>query len=262
MKPPIRFISLGWGVQSWTLAAMSALGQLPKADYAIHADTQHEASGTYAHAAKWTPWLKERGIEVVTLKGPRTNVVEAAWSNSVMIPAFSVAAKDGKRGQIMRQCTTEWKIRPIRRFLRSKVTALPPGAIESWLGISTEEMTRMRTSDVVYIRNVYPLVDLGMSRNDCAVWLQAHGLDVPPKSACVFCPYRKPAQWQAVKNADGDDWRHALAVDAAIRHKRGGFGELFIHPARVPLADAVKEPDGAQLALETEAPCDGGVCFV
>jgi hypothetical protein len=31
-------ISLGWGVQSFTLAAMVALGELPPVDVAIHAD--------------------------------------------------------------------------------------------------------------------------------------------------------------------------------------------------------------------------------
>jgi len=32
-------ISLGWGVQSFGLVAMSALGVLPKVDYAVHGDT-------------------------------------------------------------------------------------------------------------------------------------------------------------------------------------------------------------------------------
>ena len=47
---PLRVISLGWGVQSWTLAAMVALRELPMVDYAIHADTGHERDGTYRHA--------------------------------------------------------------------------------------------------------------------------------------------------------------------------------------------------------------------
>ena len=34
---PLRFLSLGWGVQSWTLAAMMALDELPRADYLVHA---------------------------------------------------------------------------------------------------------------------------------------------------------------------------------------------------------------------------------
>jgi len=56
---PLKILSLGWGVQSWALAAMAALGEIPKPDFAVHADTTHEMEGTYAHAAKWTPWLED-----------------------------------------------------------------------------------------------------------------------------------------------------------------------------------------------------------
>ena len=60
----LRILSLGWGVQSFTLAAMAALGEIDPIDYAVHADTTHEAEGTYSHAATWTPWLEERGVKV------------------------------------------------------------------------------------------------------------------------------------------------------------------------------------------------------
>ena len=58
--PLLVYLSMGWGIQSWTLAAMIALGELPPIDLAIHADTGHEAQGTYEHARKWTPWLEQR----------------------------------------------------------------------------------------------------------------------------------------------------------------------------------------------------------
>ena len=50
----MKVISLGWGVQSFTLAAMVALGELEPVDYAIHADTTHESILTYRFAEKWT----------------------------------------------------------------------------------------------------------------------------------------------------------------------------------------------------------------
>ena len=36
MEPKIVQASLGWGVQSWGMVAMIALGVLPPIDYAIH----------------------------------------------------------------------------------------------------------------------------------------------------------------------------------------------------------------------------------
>ena len=61
-------ISLGWGVQSFALAAMSGLGILPKVAAAIHADIRFEKSATYEFAKKWTPWLEEHGVKVVTVR--------------------------------------------------------------------------------------------------------------------------------------------------------------------------------------------------
>ena len=263
----MKVISLGWGVQSWTLAAMVAEGELPMVDYAVHADTTHEAAGTYSHAKKWTPWLEEHGVKVVTVMANRPDVVREDWgsSGSVLIPAFSLETpllKGDGRGQVRRQCTHDWKIMPIRRFIRTLLPNPKPNDVESWLGISFDEWQRMRASDVAYITNVYPLVDRRITREGCVAWLQAHGLDVPPKSACTFCPYHSLGQWKRLKQQGGPDWERAVAVDEAIRNKRPNF-TLFVHPARKPLAEAVRIPeDVGATQLELEIPCDGGVCFV
>ena len=141
---PLRVISLGWGVQSWTLAAMVAVGELPAVDYAIHADTTHEAAGTYAHATKWTPWLEARGVKVVTVTSNRAEVFREDWgAGAVMIPAFTSERTTGKHGQTQRQCTHDWKIMPIRRFIRSVIGVPRPGAVQSWQGISLDEWQRM-----------------------------------------------------------------------------------------------------------------------
>jgi len=263
----LRVISLGWGVQSWTLAAMAALGELEPVDYAIHADTTWEHAYTYEHARAWTPWLGERGVNVVTVEGKRVDVVREDWGNSVLIPAFTVDATTASRGQIKRQCTHDWKIMPIRSFIRAELKrrgiSRSPGAVQSLQGISLDEWQRMRTSDVAYIENVYPLVDMRMTRGDCAAWLEGKGLPVPPKSACVFCPYTSIGAWKELKRAGGVDWEAALAVDRAIRSKRPK-ADLFVHPGRVPLPEAVRIPEdvGAhQLELQV-APCDSGHCFV
>ena len=265
---PVRVISLGWGVQSWTLAAMSALGELPPVDYAIHADTHHEARGTYEHAAKWTPWLEERGVKVVTVSSASTDVARDDWgrNGSVLIPAFSLAERSGKRGQVQRQCTHDWKIAPIRRFIRTVLeTPNPaPGAVKSWQGITLDEWQRMRTSDVAYIENVYPLVDWRMSRVDCVAWLQSRDLDVPPKSSCTFCPYHNASTWRRMKQAGGTDWQQALEADKAVRDKRQHLGfSLYVHPARRPLEESVNIPEDVGASqLEMDMPCDSGMCFV
>jgi hypothetical protein len=258
---PLKILSLGWGVQSWTLAAMSALGEIPKPDYAVHADTTHEAVHTYAHAEKWTPWLEDHGIRVVTV---RSDAPEVHYGKGdVIIPAFSRIPKGSKNkdGQIRRECTNKWKIQPVRKFVRTLVPNPRPGIVEFWMGISLDEWTRMRDSDVKYIKNGYPLIDRRMNRADCVAWLQKHGLDVPGKSACVFCPYHNNQAWKDMKKRGGSDWNRAVAADNAIR--RVGFHQLFVHSARKPLEEAVQSPeDHGASQLEMDMVCDSGVCFV
>ena len=269
MTAKLRYLSLGWGVQSFTLAAMMALDELPRTDFLIHADTHHEREGTYSFRRRWEPWLGQHGLEVVTVSGQRTDVVMANWgvNGSVMIPAFTVD-QHGDPGQVRLQCTHDWKVMPARRFIRQAMVKrglkATPGAVESWMGISWDEAHRVRDSDAAYITNVYPLIERRMTRQDCIAWLQAHSIEVPPKSACTFCPFRSIASWEALKRSGGADWQEAVAVDITIRDRRPGFA-LYVHPHRLPVEQAIRIPEDTgsrQLEMfEPEQPCDSGVCW-
>jgi 3'-phosphoadenosine 5'-phosphosulfate sulfotransferase (PAPS reductase)/FAD synthetase len=183
---------MGFGVQSWTLCAMSALGELPKVDVAIHSDTGHERSATYAFAAEWTPWLEQRGVQVATVRNEARGGTDVViGDNKTPIPAHTV--NEGKEGRIRRQCTSDWKIQPIRRYLQAHRNGQQ---VELWLGITTDEFHRAKDADVAYITHTFPLLDLGMSRGDCLTWLEAHDLPTPGKSSCSFCPFLNKRAWQ------------------------------------------------------------------
>ncbi len=96
----MKILNLGWGIQSFTLAAMVALEELEPIDAAIHADTTHERSATYQFAAKWTPWLEARGIKVVTVRDADHNIVNP--SGMVVIPART---SSDAGGLLTRMCT-------------------------------------------------------------------------------------------------------------------------------------------------------------
>ena len=265
---PLKILSLGWGVQSWTLAAMAALGEIPMPDYAVHADTRHEMAGTYAHAEKWTPWLEEHGLKVQTVKSGDNFVMDGLGQSvyRVQIPAYTKNNETSEIGQMQRQCTGNWKISPLRRFARSIISKTSPECVEMWMGISLDEWQRMRTSDVKYIKHVYPLVDRRLNRAYCVSWLEQHGLDIPPKSACTFCPYHSKDTWKRMKQANGHDWEEAVAIDAGVRLNGKGKGieyQVFIHNSGLPLEEAVRIPEdyGAK-QMEMDIPCDSGHCFV
>lgn len=263
--PKLRVLSLGWGSQSMCLAAMSALGHLPRLDAAIHSDTGHEQPETYRFAQEWTPWLEERGIHVITVRPANNDLVRLGWGKgSVQIPAFTQGRDSGKTGQIKRQCTRNWKITPIRRETRRLLgnTRTRPGMVHAWMGITLDEWERQRTSDVKYIENIYPLVELRMTKADCISWLQDHGIAPPPKSACTFCPYHNINYWKQAKRQGGPRWEQILRADQQIRDtERKNL--VFLHPSRKRMQDAVRIPEdyGAE-QMQMDLPCDGGLCFV
>ncbi|MCP4141934.1 MAG: hypothetical protein GY755_16940 [Chloroflexi bacterium] len=256
----MKILSLGWGVQSFTLAAMSALGEIEKVDYAIHADTLHESLLTYEFAEKWTSWLENHGVKVITVKNPTNGLFEILEKKKgqAFIPLFTVSRKTGKSGQLRRSCTQRWKVAPLRK----KVQELRKGEqVEQWLGISTDEALRMKPSDVKYITHRWPLIDLGMSRDDCKQWLKNHGLDVAPRSSCVFCPYHSTKEWRKVKKSI--DWKEALMADELVRNIREPDGYTsFIHPSRTPLesVDFRTQEEKGQLRLWDEE-CEG-ICGI
>lgn len=251
----MRVISLGWGVQSFTLAAMVALGELDSVDAAIHADTTHERALTYDFAKRWTPWLESHGIQIITVQ-PKPNEISLGENAVVDPPAYTIG--NGVHGQIRRQCTSDWKINPMRRWLQSNRFGQ---TVEMWLGISLDEVQRMKDSNVKYITNRWPLIEKRMSRHDCKLWLERHGLEIPPRSACVFCPFHSRGEWRDLRDNGNGDWEKAIEVDRKIRKARPPY-DLFVNVQRVPLdeADLDNEIDKGQLSL-WENECEG-VCGV
>jgi len=237
----MRVISLGWGVQSWGLAAMSALGKLPQVDVAIHADTGWERSETCAFAEKWTPWLEERGVRVVTVypdaryaKAHGVTPTEKSLPQ-IMIPVFT-GFVDGPGGMLPRQCTAHWKIYPMRRWLQEHRKGQQ---CEQWIGLTLEEVHRAKPSGVQYITSRWPfleMLDRPWLRAHVVHWLEEQGLEVPPSSNCVICPYQTDLEWRRMKQADNGDWQRAVAVDRAIRDKRPGY-KCYLHSSRKPLED-------------------------
>ena len=259
----MKIISLGWGVQSFTMAAMVALGELEPVDYAIHADTTHESVLTYSFAKRWTGWLEDREVNIVTVKPERANPLDNGYGVHD-VPFYSIDHHNGKRGQGKRQCTLEWKIIPMRRWIAAELKRRglkkTPGIVQQWIGISLDEYRRMKDNDVKYIDNRWPLIEMKMTRASCIEWLTSHNLEVPPRSACTFCPFHSSKEWRQIKNTP-EDWKEAVEVDLAIRKVRPSY-DIFVHPARKPLdeIDFRTAEEKGQLSLWDQE-CEG-ICGI
>lgn len=279
-QPVLRVLSLGWGVQSTALLFMSAVGELPPFDYAIHSDTTHEHAHTYEYAKKWTPWLEEHGVKIVTVKSEDNTELMSKWGTVVdptkprkfvAIPAYMVDEK-GKSSRVTRFCTRDWKLMPQRQWISDKMGELgykkKPSSVLMALGISTDEIERMKPTDVLYIENYWPLIDKGMSRDDCVKWMESHGFEVPKKSSCVFCPFHSKKGWADLIQKGGVDLQNAIEADNLIRDKKPGFN-LFVASTLMPLQQMkdiaegkVEEPQLKMDLFDNPSEECGGVCFV
>jgi len=251
--PTKRVLSLGAGVQSTTLLLLVARGALPPLDAAIFSDTGWEPAVVYAHLDKIDAEIAQpAGIPILRVSAGniRDDALDPTHRFASM-PLY-VLNKDGEPGMARRQCTSEYKIKPIKAAVRSLLgyphpTPVPKDVYaEQWVGISTDEAHRIHESDVNYSRNRYPLLELGMSRSDCIRYLTELGWGDTPKSACVGCPFHGNAAWRKLRDTAPADFADAVDFDAAIRHGSAKAnaegnelrGQMFLHRSRVPLSVA------------------------
>lgn len=262
----LRLLSLGWGVQSFTLGCMAGLGEIEPIDYAVNSDTGYESSETYDFMREHTPLLENMGVPVIGLQ--RKGGIIGSALDLKKIPAFvgRQSASGNKKSMKKRECTRDWKVRPqnvwTRAEMRRRGIALIPGAVEKLLGISMDEFERARTSDKAYIKHIYPLLDMRMSRSDCVDWLVARGLPVPPKSACVMCPFRSRQYWGDSFNRPGGNLERAIVYDETLRASIPGM-TLYIHESRIAVRELASMPRQIAMSFgEIEPSCDSGHCFL
>jgi len=250
-----RILSLGAGVQSSTLALMAAYGEIEPIDAAVFADTQSEPQSV-------TEWLEV--LRELVLAAPHPFKIHTVTAGSLekvsttvrtsrntgdqyvraMIPAF-VARPAGGHGLLARRCTAEYKIRPLLSATR-KLAGVKRGCKEvvcqTLIGISFDEVQRMKPSREPWTENVWPLIDLRMTREDCLRWMESKGFPRPPRSSCVFCPFHSDAEWRRLKTEEPEEFARSVLFErnmqAALRQSTGGaklMGDAFLHASLKPL---------------------------
>ncbi|MGI5457508.1 hypothetical protein ACQEWB_30950 [Streptomyces sp. CA-249302] len=235
------------------MLALSAEGILPKVDYAIFADTGWEPNAVYSHLDRLEREVaKPAGIPIlrVTSGNIRSDALDPDHRFASM-PLY-ILNQDGKAGMTRRQCTGEYKIKPIKKKVRELLGYPYPARIprdvfvEQWVGISTDEFHRAKDADVKYMRNRHPLIDMGWSRSDCIRYLSSLGLADTPKSSCLGCPFHGNAQWRNIRDNSPAEWADVVEFDAAIRKGNARanatgnllLGQAFLHRSRIPLSEA------------------------
>jgi hypothetical protein len=241
MTEPLQVISLGAGVQSSVMALMAARGELtPMPDCAIFADTQFEPDGVYEHLN----WLEQElpfPVHRVTAGNIRTDHIRRERNGKNRDYASMPLFNEGG-GMSMRQCTADYKIAPVQSKLRELIglkfrqRAPKNSVINLWMGISTDEVLRMKPSRYPFYTHTFPLVDARISRNDCEVWFsRQYAGRTLSKSACVACPFHNDALWRDMKINDPKSFAAAVEFDHAIRVNRKTGKNQYVHRSCQPL---------------------------
>jgi hypothetical protein len=267
----MKILSLGAGVQSSAILLLSCEGILPKLDCAIFADTGWEPPDVYKHLEWLESQAKNSGIPIYRVSNG--NVREGALTQITgdkskgkrwgSMP-FHTLNPDGTAGIVRRQCTSEYKITPVEKFIRRELLGIRKGGrvakgtvIDQWFGISADEPHRIRDSPDAWRRFCYPLIglpdnylDKPWRRWDCVNWLQNKYPDrVVPRSSCIGCPFHSDHEWRRLRDEHPQSFADAVEIDNKIRKLHGMNAETFLHSSRKPLSQIDLDKDTNQLDL-------------
>jgi hypothetical protein len=269
----LRILSLGAGVQSSTLALMIEKGEIENVSAAIFADVKGEPKAVY----DWLNYLKKQitkfPIYIVSYRDLKQDILDASKGEfkAFTAPFYTKNLETGKKGMLRRQCTADYKIKPVLKKIR-ELLGLKKGEkrkegteVELLMGISKDEVQRMKINPIKYIKNIYPLIDKDFRRTHCLTWMEKNNYPKPPRSACTFCPFHSAKEWLEIKN-NKEEWDEVVALDKAIRtqerfkEKNKGSAtlkdELYLHSSCKPIDEIDFDPQTDQLDLFNNE-CEG-----
>lgn len=266
--PALRSFSFGGGVQSMAALVLAAQGRIDFRTFLfcnVGDDSEHPATLAYVEDYA-RPFAKGHDLELTTLERVMVRSGETRTLYGEMTREGSHAQKipvklsNGKPGS--RSCTVDYKIKVIgRELLRRGATALNPAIVG--IGISVDEIERANTSKREPHELIeYPLLELGLRRTDCARIIRLAGLPVPPKSACWFCPMKRPEAWHEQRRSEPELFEKACQLEDRLNEGKTGKQKVYFTRFGKPLRLAI--PDGVDLLPmfdESDGLCDSGWCM-
>ncbi|WP_281989735.1 hypothetical protein [Aquimarina aggregata] len=239
-----NIISLGAGTQSTDLLLRGLEGEFEEVpSHAIFSDTGNEPKGVYTYLEWLIKFVDKEykfNIDIVSAGNIYQDAfayLEGTRKRYEGVPYYTRNPKTGKKGILRRQCTGDYKIRPVRRHIRK---VLPEAKkVSLWLGISYDEIQRMKQANVKWITHRFPLIEKKIKRINCIQNFKAHGLPVPVRSSCVVCPYHSDKYWIWIYENERDSFDAAVMLDEAIRSYPSINDECYLHRSCRPLKEVI-----------------------
>ncbi|MFD6434304.1 phosphoadenosine phosphosulfate reductase [Streptomyces venezuelae] len=265
----LRSFSYGGGWQSTAALVLAARGELDYRTFLMaNVGDDSEHPGTLRYLKHYAlPYAAEHGIEMIVLDrimkrtGERRTLYEdltRPGSRSLKIP---VRMSNGAPGT--RSCTASFKIKVIGDELKRRgATAERPATVG--IGISLDEIERANKRRCEpHERIEYPLLERGIRRIDCARIIRSAGLPLPPKSACWFCPFKRPESWHDMRRTEPDLFAKACQLEDLLNERRDLLGKDHVYLTRFgqPLRKAIPEGVDTLPLDEFDTGCDSGWCM-
>jgi len=215
MKTKLTMLSFGGGQDSTAILLMLIHDKAFREKYApgklivVMADTRNEHHDTNIHVDKCWDLCDKHDIPFYMVKP--LEFASGDWKEGYV----SFLEKGDRIGSkcFPKTCTDNLKIKPIYKFLERyvhlyyktkkegrkesiKEFASKYGKIDVLIGIARGEEKRASTNEESphkwmrdSINKVYPLLELGMDRQDCQNYISGTGSIIPPPSNCILCPF-------------------------------------------------------------------------
>lgn len=251
----VQVWSCGGGTQSGAIAVLIGSGKLPAPDLCFMTDTGREKSSTWPFVDNFIrPWIAKVGCDLIIVKTAELLSEDYAGLKSangtILLPVYT--SQSGTVGKLSGFCSGKWKRDVAERYFRS----LGIETATNWLGISVDEIRRVRNQHRNWLALRYPLVfEIRMSRLDCVQLIRSTGWGGPiPHSACYMCPNLSDAEWVEMKRDYREDFEKACVIEMELRQDDPHF---WLHPSCTPLASVDFD---MQQTMFADRGCTGG-CF-
>jgi hypothetical protein len=258
---------------------MAAKGEItPMPDFAVFADTQAEPKSVY----DWLDWLERQlpypvyrvtkgnltkdSLQIREIQKDCKNHKKGMPYVRKIIPLFGLMENGNVVAAIGRSCTVDYKIKIIESKIRELCQVKrgqKENTVTQWIGISWDELQRMKDSRQPWAKLRHPLIEKRMTRQMCLEWMKDNGYPEPPRSACVYCPFHSNTEWRRLRNDEPDEFKRAIDFDLLIReqfrkdpvHKM----DVFLHRSCKPLSeiDFDSDEDKGQQVWDFQAECEG-----
>ena len=216
-----RYLSFGGGVNS--VALMLLLEDMGVEFEAVYCD----------HGGDWTETRDY--IAMLQAAGHRITIIKPNVEGCENLYDYALWRRIAP-SMLNRWCTDKFKVRPLNDYFKRPA--------QVFIGFACgEEKRQARRRPTEGVWHTYPLIDLCIDREGCKEVIAAHGLPIPDKSGCFFCPFQRVAEWRRLRDEHPCLFAKARELEMACieRRKAQGKPPWFLTGHDRPLDTVVRE---------------------